>query len=163
MIARLQRFGIQSLRCSLIARRKSNRAPKIAGESRAANFSRGLKCSRLVEGFGILDLGARDREMRIDLATIPRPLTGQIVRDAPRASRRRGEVREAGRKPSRCEALASSLALSKTCGGAVSSGVLNRLEVDPAPAEEDSMAIGMASRRPRITGIIHSSNGNDTA
>ena len=69
---------LQSLRCSCL--------PQIQKDAKNGRRMKGgkclawaEKCSRLVEGFGIVDLGARDREMWIDLAAILRPWTGQIV------------------------------------------------------------------------------------
>ena len=100
--------------------------------------------------------------MRIDLAAFSRLLARKIVQVSLAQT---GVVTQLVQRADngRMRCVGSSLALARTRGGAVCSGVLNNPVLRPEPADEDSMAIGMASNRPRITGIIQSSNGSDTA
>ncbi len=59
-------------------------------------------------------------------------------------------------------AIANSFARTRIWGGALSSGVRNSLELR-LDGFEVRIAIGIESSRPRMTGAIQSSNGNDTA
>src|SRR6476646_4509097 len=80
------------------------------------------------------------------------------------ASNNRGSLRSSSNGGSTASpvALANSFARTRIWGGVLSSGVRNNLELG-LDAFEVSVAIGIESSRPRMTGVIQSSNGNDTA
>ena len=99
--------------------------------------------------------------MRIDLAALSRPLRGKIIQI--RFEQRGIAVQFVQRASGECGALASSLALVRTGGGEVCSGVLNNPDPRCGRDDDDNIAIGIESSRPRITGVIQSSNGSETA
>src|SRR4051812_13755966 len=74
---------LRALRCtggrSIVGRQTKKRAERGRRTNNGELLARAEERSCLIEGFGILDLGARDRQMRIDLAAIARSLIGQIV------------------------------------------------------------------------------------
>lgn len=60
-----------------LGRRQGQQRAKDGRRIKDSKFlARGEECGRFVEGFSVFDFGARNREMRIDLATIPRFWTG---------------------------------------------------------------------------------------
>ena len=144
------------------ARRLGMQRPKYARRAENREFlTRGQIAQRLLEGFGIFNLGARNCEMWVDLAADMALSRGKFIRCA---SNNRGWLRNSsnGRSTASPVTLANSFARTRIWGGVLSSGVRNNLELG-LDAFEVSIAIGIESSRPRMTGVIQSSNGNETA